>query len=105
MADPPDFVYDAANEALIIGAAIRDPGARKKLVRRLSADEFLVGRHAVIWRALRALTDKGLDYTADAMTRLLSDAGGDTAAQEYLDGLAEDAETPANLDWHVETMA
>lgn len=101
----PDFVYDAANEALILGAAIADAGSRKRLVRQLSADEFLVPRHAVLWRALRALTDKNLEFSLDAMGRLVTDAGGDKAVLDYLETLAEDASVPDNLEWHTETMS
>lgn len=100
-----EFIYDASNEALIIGAAIADSSARKKLVRKLAADEFLVPKHSVIWQAIRALSDKGLDYTPEAMERLLLDAGGDSAVREYLEAIESQAVVPANLDWHTETMA
>lgn len=103
MADE-EFVYDAANEAVIIGAAVADAEARKRLVHTLGADEFLVGRHAAIWRALRGLTDTGLEYTPEAARKFLEREGGDSGASEYLGGIERDAEVPENLEWHTELM-
>lgn len=103
-AKTPEFVYDAANESLIIGAACADAEVRKSLVRKYAADQFLVPRHSVIWRGLRTLTDKGLDFDMETMARLVKDAGGDAAALEYLTNLAAEAHVPGNLDFHTGVM-
>ena len=100
------FVYDAANEAIVIEAAVAaDRATRRGLVHRLSADEFLVPRHGSIWRALRALSDRGLDYDAAVVRRLLQEEGADEAAADYLAGIESAARVPDNLEWYTETLA
>lgn len=96
------FIYDAANELIVIGAAITDGKLRRELVHRLSSDEFLVPVHAPIWRALRSMADSGLDYTPEAARRLVLDEGGDEEAVDYLESL--DARVPENLEWHLNTL-
>lgn len=98
------FHYDAANEAIVISAAIADAHTRKTLVHRIAADEFLVPRHSLIWTALRRLADSDLTFTKETVTRLVEDAGGDESAISHVLELAEEAEIPENLDWHVDTM-
>jgi replicative DNA helicase len=100
-----EFVYDAATEAAVVAAAVADAASRKVLVRRLAADEFLVAKHATIWKALRALVDGGLEYEADVVRRLVRDVGGDDEVEDYLGEIEQDARVPDNLDWYVETMA
>lgn len=96
------FVYDAANEILVLQAAKADAAARRKLVHLLAPDEFLVPIHAPIWKAFRVMSDKGLEYSDDTIRRLVLDEGGDEEAATYVTELL--AELPENLDWHVETM-
>lgn len=97
------FIYDAANEILVLQAAIADAEIRRKLVHRLSPDEFLVPVHAPIWKALRVLSDKALDYSEDTIRRLVLDEGADEEAATYIAELVPGV--PPNLDWHLETMA
>lgn len=98
------FVYDAANEAAVIESVIADADARRALTHKIAADEFLVPRHAPIWKAIRGLTIRGLDYSAAAARRFLADEGADSATVEYLGTLEANAAKPDNLEWHVETM-
>lgn len=100
-----EFYYDAANEQVVIQAAILSKQRRKALVHQLSSDEFLVPRHSLIWKALRAVEDQGLDYSNEIMTRMMRDEGGDDAALEYLAQLEEDLpDRVDNLEWHVGTL-
>ncbi len=97
------FVYDAANEILVIEAAKADAKTRRELVHRLAADEFLVDQHEVIWKALRTMSDEGLEYSDDAMRRLILISGGSEETVEYAMGLGNTV--PVNLDWHLTTLA
>lgn len=98
-----EFVYDAAGELVVIGAALADVDVCRKLVHRLSADEFLAKHHGVIWRALRKLSDARLEPTPDVIRRFVRDAGGDKAAIDHVGSIVP--EVPKNLDWHAETLA
>ena len=97
------FIYDAANEILVLQAAKADADTCRKLVHRLAADEFLVPIHAPIWKAFRALSDQSLEYSDDTIRRLVIDEGGDEEAATYVTELLSDI--PPNLDWHLDTMA
>lgn len=98
-----EFIYDAAGELVVIGAALADVEVCRKLVHRLSADEFLAKHHGTIWRALRKLSDARLELSRDVVRRFVRDAGGDNAAVEHVDSIKPTV--PKNLDWHVETLA
>lgn len=87
----------------MIGAAIADADQRKVLVRTISPDEFLVPQHPAIWRALRVVVDRGLEYSPALMRRLVAEEGG-VVEDSFLDDLERGAEVPQNLGWHVETM-
>ena len=101
--DAEEFVYDAAGELIVIGAALADAEVCRKLVHRLSADEFLAKHHGVIWRALRKVSDARLEPTGEVLRRFVLDAGGADDAVDHL--LAVSPNVPKNLDWHVETLA
>lgn len=97
------FLYDAANEILVIEAAKADAKTRRELVHRLAADEFLVDQHRPVWAALRVMSDEGLEYTDEAMRRLVLAAGGSEEVVQYAAGLR--SAVPQNLKWHLETLA
>lgn len=107
-----ELVYDPANEALVLRAAIalavesaRDANQRSQfqaLVHSIGADEFLVSKNCAIWRALRRVADGKLEYTNDLMRQLLGSESVEVDA--YLSELEQSAEVPANLAWHVETL-
>lgn len=100
--DAEKLIYDAANEMIVIGAAMASADQRKILVRRMAADEFLVPNNAVIWRALRRTVDEGVEPTPAVMSRFIADAGGDEKVVEYAGGIP--IKVPVNLEWHVEIM-
>jgi replicative DNA helicase len=104
VAEQDTVIIDATNEAYVIASAIADVQTRRALVHKLSADEFLVSRHAPIWRALKTIADRGLDYSPEVADRLLKDEGADDATVTYLRGLEGEAKLVDNLDWHVATM-
>lgn len=103
MAAEKDFVYDAAAEAMVIGAAIASRQVRRGHVRLIADSEFLVPAHPPIWRALRRLENAGMDHDPAAFRRFVSDEGG-TADDGYLDALEASATVPENLEWLVATM-
>jgi replicative DNA helicase len=96
------FIYDAVNEMLVIGAAITDPGIRKRLVHQIAPDEFIAPNHGVIWRAVRKLSDNALEYTPEVIRRFIIDEGGTEDVCEYLTGV--EATVPDNLDYHLQTL-
>ena len=104
MAEQETIVIDASNEAYVIASAIADENVRKVLVHKISADEFLVTKHAPIWRMLKTVSDRGFDYSREIADRLLKDEGADSTTVEYLHGLEGEAKLVDNLDWHVQTM-
>lgn len=106
-----DFVYDAANEVLVMRAAIAlaqssETAARTQfrvLVHSIGADEYLVPQHASLWRGLRALSDQNLEYTAETIRHLV--AGAATPVQdEHLEELENTAGVAPNLEWHVQVL-
>ena len=99
-----DVVFDTVNEQVVIGAAIADARVRRTLVHQLSADEFLVPVHAPIWRTLKAITDRGLEYERETARAILAREGGDAEAATYLERLEDESAVPNNLDWHVSTV-
>lgn len=106
-----EFVYDAGNEILVIRSAIAlacndETEARtlfRSLVHSVGAEEFLVGQHGAIWRALRSISDGAHEYTPDIIRQM---AVGDAVAVEdhYLAELESQAEVDPNLDYHVTTL-
>lgn len=99
-----EIVYDTTNERVLIGAAIASPVAeRAVLVRSVASDELLLPEHAVLWRALRAMVDEGLEYHPEVMRRLVQNEGG-RVEPEYLAELEATAEVPQNLEWHLRTL-
>jgi len=103
-AEADQIIIDATNEAIVVQAAIADAQTRTALVHKLSPDEFLVSRHAPIWRALQRIAKERLDYAPEVADRFLKDEGADTSTVDYLRGLEADAKRPDNLEWHVTTM-
>ena len=99
-----EHVYDASNEMVIFRAAIADETARRFIVRRLSASEFLAPGHAAIFRAIRRLVDANLSYDPEVMRRFVAEEGGDGDGS-YLRELERTAKVPDNLEWHVSTLA
>lgn len=96
-----EIPHDPFNEQVIIAAAIADEKIRKDLTQRLKADLFKGDGHAPIWKTLRELERKGLEYSAAAMRQL----GGEDVDEDYLDELAEAyPETPPNIRHHVDTL-
>lgn len=106
-----EFVYDAANEALVLRAAIamaqsEETEIRKQfraLIHSISADEFLVAQHSTLWRVLRQVSDKNLEYSPEIIRQLA--IGEPTPLQEqHIEELECTAEVSSNIDWHVETL-
>lgn len=104
MAEQDTIIIDASNEGIVVSSAIADAQTRRALVHKLSPDEFLVSRHAPIWRMLKTVADRGLEYSREVADRLLKDEGADDATITYLRGLETEAKLIDNLDWHVATM-
>lgn len=103
-----DFVYDAANEALVIRAAIalaheEERTAFRALVHSIGADEFLVSQHAALWRALRRVSDENLQYTNMVVTTFLA-AEPVQPTVEQLEELETTAEVSPNLEFVVKTL-
>lgn len=99
-----EIVYDTTNERVLISAAIASPSSeRAALVRSVASDEMLLPEHSVLWRALRAMVDQGLEYDGSVMRRLVQDEGGRVEG-EYLAELEATAEVPQNLQWHLKTL-
>lgn len=99
-----EHVYDASNEMVVFRAAIADETARRYVVRRLSASEFLAPGHAPYFGALKRLEDENLAYDPEVMRRFVAEEGGD-ADGSYLRELERTAKVPENLEWHVATLA
>lgn len=106
-----EFVYDAANEALVLRTAIalaqsEETEIRKSfraLIHSIGADEFLVAQHSSLWRVLRQLSDGNLDYSPETVRQLA--IGEPTPVQDqHLDELESTAEVSPNIDWHVQTL-
>lgn len=107
MAVQKEFVYDAANEALVLRAAIalsKDDRARfRAIVHSIGEDEFLVGAHCAMWRVLRTIADSNLEFTTATAVQLLA-AEPSQLESEHLTELEATAAVPANLEWHVKTL-
>lgn len=98
-----EIAFDVSNEQVLIRTAIADAGHRKALVHKLSDSEFLNQAHSAIWRAMRALVDKALDY-APATLRTLLINERENFDDEYLAELEAEAAVANNLDWHVTNL-
>lgn len=98
-----EIVYDPTNERVVCSVAVNaDAKRRGVLVRTISDEEFLVPENAAIWRALRALVDRNLEYDPEVFRRLLADEGT-PVPEDYLTAI-EAMPAPANVQWHVETL-
>lgn len=98
-----EITYDPTNERIVIGIALADRKRRDTLTRAIAADEFLVPEHSSIWRALRTMTDKGLDHDPAVFLRLVHDESREVDS-DYVSGLEAAATVPTNADWYVETL-
>lgn len=104
-------VYDPANEALVIRAAIalavdESDAARvafRALVHTVGEDEFLVGQHCSLWRVFRKLSDGGLDYSPETV-RQFAVLESHPVDDDHLTELENTALVPPNLEFHVETL-
>lgn len=102
-----EFVYDAANEALVLRAAVglarSDRARARALVHSISADEFLVAAHCSFWRCLRQIADGGLEYTPETLRQLLA-VEPTAPTEEYLEEIETTATIAPNLDWHLQQL-
>lgn len=106
-----DFVYDAANEVLVLRAAVAyacsaDPQEQKafrSLVHSIGPDEFLVAKNCALWRVFRKIADGGLTYSYELVRQLLSTEGAEVS-ETYLDEIDSERQIPPNLEWHIETL-
>lgn len=102
-----EHVYDPANEVLVIRAAVAlaqtNASAFRAIVHSIAQDEFLVSKNCAIWRVLREMADRGLAYSSQLMRQLVSNESSDVS-EIYLEEIERDAEVPANLQWHVDTL-
>jgi replicative DNA helicase len=98
-----EITYDPTNERIVIGMALADRKRRDTLTRTIAADEFLVPQHAALWRALRVMTDKGLEHDPAVFLRIALAESPDLDA-DYTSGLEAQATIPTNPDWYVETL-
>lgn len=96
-----EIPHDPFNEQVIIAAAIADADLRKDLLTRLQPDLFKGEGHAHIWKTLRELDKKELEYSAATMRQL----GGEDIDEDYLGDLEEQHPTaPPNIKHHIETL-
>ena len=98
------FVYDAANEQVVIQAAMDDDQVRRGLVRQLSPSQFYASPHSTVWEAMITLTNKGLVFDTDTFLGLARTSGLVAKDEPYVIDLIENAGPTANLGHHVETM-
>lgn len=98
-----EVVFDLVNEQIVIRAAMADAAKRKALVHALSDSEFLVTQHSALWRAMRALTDRGLEYSGPTLRAMMTVEGA-VVDDEYIDELEAGATLAQNLDWHLSTL-
>jgi replicative DNA helicase len=99
---PKELEIDVFNEQVVLRTALASEARRKALVHQLSDSEFLHPVHAQIWRVLRALVDRGLAYSPDALRQLAASQGAEID-DDYVAELEEGAEAP-NLEFHVDAM-
>jgi replicative DNA helicase len=87
---------DPVNEVALLARAISDQSVLDLLLRRLQPDHWQVREHREAWVVLGEVRRKGLavDYAAIRAT------GGDAVA-EYLTTVEMNADSAANVDWHV----
>lgn len=82
--------YNIEAEEAVIGACLMDTRAFNKVVSIVSADDFYRERHAVIWSAINALSDAGMETDLLTVTdrledmRLLSKVGGPAALNDLI---------------------
>ncbi len=92
--------HDSVNEGVVVAAAISDVTVRAKLLRRITSDRFLEGRHRRLWDALRELQRRGLEYDPASLNAVASDIDVD-----YVVALQEQRpDVPPNLEFHVEAL-
>lgn len=93
-------------EKHVLGAALLDPEPQALVLERLTAEDFWLARHTVIYEALRAAQARGVFMDvlglAEALqaSGRLAEAGGDA----YLLEVSAECVTWANLDLHVATL-
>lgn len=93
-------------EKHVLGGALLDPEPQALVLERLTADDFWLSKHAVIFGAIQLAHGRGghLDLVglAEALraSRRLEEAGGDA----YLMEISAEVVTWANIDQHVATL-
>lgn len=93
---------DLANERVILATIAREAGWRRKLSQELDAECFGDPRHKVLFRAISAISKRGLEWSEDAVMEL---AGGeDFGGFRYLRKLLEEYESSPNVPFHVERL-
>ena len=93
-----EYFNDVQNELVVLGAALVDRAARKKLARTFSTpDYFLTPENARAWDLVLELERRGLDYDEATARRVSPDVDHRLLAE--LVEARPDA--PANLDFHV----
>lgn len=91
--------HDTMNEQVLLGTAISDALARRKLVRLLAADGFYGRGHRPIWEGIVELEKRGLAVDAAALRSVV----GDKIDPAYVEALARATPAaPANLAYYVE---
>lgn len=102
-----EHVYDAANEVLVLRAAVAlatdDKQRFRALVHAIGAEEFLVAVHCSFWRCLRQIADAGLEYSPETLRQLVSGEAS-PPTEEYLVEVETTAYVAPNLDWHLQTL-
>ena len=93
--------YSPRHEQIVLGTMLKDRSVRRRLSTSLSASEFHVTRHKVIFSGLVSLVQGNLDYTPATLTTLLPES--DWGGKEYLDKL-EKMGNSKNIDHHVIEM-
>lgn len=99
-ASPVTIPHDPVSEAIVIAACAHDREIRKKLLRVLRSDHFLVREHIEVWTSFAELERRNLEYDVQAIERL----GGTRAAQTIQQIAIAQTSVPANLDWHVSNV-
>jgi replicative DNA helicase len=101
----PEFTipYDSINEMVVLAAALASGEAgRRQLLARVPLDHFLVDENRAAWVALKEMQRRGLAF--DVAT--LQQVAGEKVRASMVEQLMEARPgVPANLDWHVESLA
>src|SRR5690242_712324 len=90
---------DTTSEAVVIGAVVNDPEARRQYLM-LPADYFYGGGHAAMWRALQELFRLGHEYSPSAVTLIDAEVEAET-----LDGYVKTYREKAfNVRLHIDRV-